>query len=291
MDIIMSGRTHDIFRQNSGGFATSRSHIGDPLPRDLRLSAFRPCIGHTVANAVPASQFERIASAAASISRQRVRLLGILLAAASPSPCGGPPVLRPIWATEAMHRAYSLIRLVARLEQNAPLRRNRPSNPFRYENVLGVELASIFDALTITRNEELRASSKPVRDIARNLVELFGPSAGHITLATSVERLILPAFQHRALVLMTSELIINCLLHAFGDRPSGHMTLQLYRLKNDMARLAVIDDGCGLFVSGPHHPARCSVINDLADLLQSEVLYRSASDGGTVAEIDIPLQG
>src|ERR1700733_3336407 len=117
MDTIISGRTHDIFRQNSGEFASSRSHIGAPLPRDLRLNAYRPRIGHTVANPVPASQFEQIASASASISHQRVRLLGLLLAAASPTRCGGPSVLRPIWATEALHRAHSVIRLVARLEQ------------------------------------------------------------------------------------------------------------------------------------------------------------------------------
>jgi two-component sensor histidine kinase len=284
MDIIMSGRIHDIYRGSGGELVASQNHLGDPLPRDLRSSAVRNCIGQPIST----SQFERIASAAARISRQRVRLLGILLAAASPTSCGGPPVLRPIWATEALHRAHSMIRLVARLERRAP-RRNKPPEPLNIENKLGVELASIFDSLAIANNEELRACSCPIRDVARNLIELFGPGVGHITLATSVERLALPAFQHRALILMVSELIINSLLHAFGDRPTGHMALRLDRLNSGTARLAVTDDGRGLFRSASHRPARCGVINDLADLLQSEVTYRSTPGAGTTAEIDIPL--
>jgi two-component sensor histidine kinase len=281
MDIIMSGRT--------GEFVASQNHISGSLPRDLRSGTFRRYFSHTATDSVRTSQFEQIASAAASISRQRVRLLGILLAAASPTLCGGPAVLRPIWATETLHRAHNMIRLVARLEQKVP-RRNKPSESLGFENKLGVELASIFDSLAIARNDELRACSCPVRDVARNLIELFGPGVGHITLATSVERLALPAFQHRALVLIASELIINSLLHAFENRSTGRMTLRLDRLNRGMARLAVTDDGRGLFGNVPHHPARCGVINDLADLLQSEVMYRSAPGGGTVAEIDIPLQ-
>ena len=289
MDIIMSGRTHGIYRGSDGEFMASQNHIGGSLPRDLRSSAFQCGVGHTATNLVRTSEFERIASAAASISRQRVRLLGILLAAASPSLCGGPAVLRPIWATEALHRAHGMIRLVARLEQKAP-RRNKPPQPLDFENKIGVELASIFDSLAISRNEELRACSCPVRDVARNLIELFGPGVGHITLTTSVERIALPAFQHRALVLMANELIVNSLLHAFRHRSTGHVTLRLDLLKRDTARLAVTDDGHGLVGRVSHRPARCGVINDLADLLQSEVTYRSAPGGGTMAEIDIPLQ-
>lgn len=292
MDIIMSGRTHDIFRKSDGDFAVSQNHIGGSPPRNLRSSALRYFdgdVGHVAANPVATSQFEDIAATAASISRQRVRLLGTLLAAASPTFCGGPPVLRPIWATEALHRAYSMVRLVARLERKAP-RRNKPPDPLGFEDKLGVELASIFDSLMIVHNEELRACSRTVRDVARNLVELFAPGVSQITLVTSVERLTLPAFQHRALVLMASELVINSLLHAFEHRPAGHMMLRLDRLNNGVARLAVTDDGRGLFDSASHHSARCGVINDLADLLQSEVMYRSARGGGTVAEIDIPLQ-
>lgn len=293
MDIIMSGRTHDIFRESGGEFVASQNHIGNSLPRSLRSSDFRyfdGAIGHTANNPGPMSQYEEIASAAARISRQRLKLLGILLAASSPTLCGGPPVLRPIWATEALHRAHGMVRLVARLERKAP-RRSKLSDSLEFENKLGVDLASIFGSLTIAHSAEPRACSRPVRDVARNLVELFGPGVGQVTLVTSVERLALPAFKHRALVLIASELIINSLLHAFENRPAGHIMLRLDRLNCGVARLAVTDDGCGLFGSAPHPPARCGVINDLADLLQSDVMYRSASGGGTVAEIDIPLPG
>ncbi|HEX3994365.1 MAG TPA: hypothetical protein VHX39_24595 [Acetobacteraceae bacterium] len=182
-----------------------------------------------------------------------------------------------------------MIRLVARLEQNAP-RRKTPSESVDFENKLGRELASIFDSLAIAPHAQLRACSRPVRDIARNLIDLFGPGVGHIAVTTSVERLALPAFQQRALVLLTSELIINGLLHAFENRTTGRIALRLARPNRGIARLVVTDDGSGLVGAKPHHAAQCGVINDLADLLQSEVTYRSAPGAGTVAEIDIRLQ-
>jgi hypothetical protein len=57
------------------------------------------------------------------------------------------------------------------------------------------------------------------------------------------------------------------------------------------ARLTVTDDGDNPFSRVSHRPAGCSVSNYLADLLLSELSYRSAADGGTIAEIDIPLSG
>jgi two-component sensor histidine kinase len=298
MDAIMSGGEYNMSHWSGGELKASHDNVADShearrfLNSDFRTRDFfryNRDDSDTTTNIARSSQFERIASAAATISTQRVKLLGILLAAASPTLCGGSPVLRPIWATEALHRAHSMVRLVAHLEQRAP-RHCQPREPLDFETKLAVELASIFDSLVIGRDVEPRACSLPVRDAARNLVELFGPGVGRLTLTTSVERLSLPAFQHRALTLMASELIINCLLHAFVDRPTGRMTLQVDQLNRGMARLVVTDDGRGLCGTASHRPAPCSVISDLADLLQSELTYRQAVGGGTIAEIDIPLQ-
>jgi hypothetical protein len=233
------------------------------------------------------SQYEEIASVSAGISHQRARLLGILLAAASPASCGGRPVLRPIWATEALHRAYSMVRLVGRLEQRMP-RRDEQSRLPDFETNLGLELARIFDSLAITDDEELRPCSSNLRDVARNLIALFGPSIGHVTVATSVDRLALPAFRHRALVLIASELVMNALLHAFRHRHTGQVALQLTLLGRRVARLAVTDDGDGHFDRARCHPNRCSVINYLADLLESKLVYRPRPGGGMITEIEIP---
>jgi hypothetical protein len=62
-------------------------------------------------------------------------------------------------------------------------------------------------------------------------------------------------------------------------------------INHGTARLTVTDDGDNPFSRVSHRPARCSVSNYLADLLLSELTYRSATGGGTIAEIDIPLSG
>jgi two-component sensor histidine kinase len=139
-----------------------------------------------------------------------------------------------------------------------------------------------------TDDEELRPCSSNLRDIARNLIALFGPTIGHIMVATSVDRLALPAFRHRALVLIASELVTNALLHAYKDRHVGQVVLQLTLLGQGAARLAVTDDGDRLFDRARCHPVRCSVVNYLADLLEAELVYRPRPDGGTIAEMEIP---
>ena len=297
MDTILPGKTFDISYWSAGGSAGSQNHCtgaddggqGPDPDRQPAVPQYRA--GHVSrgeTGAPPISQFERIASTAAGISVRRVKLLGVLLTSASPASFGGRPVLRPIWATEALHRAYSMVRLVARLERRSPSH-DEQSVRLDLEARLGAELAAIFDSLTIARDDELRACSASLRDVARNLVELFGPAIGEVTLVTSVDHLVLPAFRHRALILLVSELIINTLLHAFNGRRAGRVTLELARLSQSKARLAVTDDGNYPLGGVPHRPERCSVVNYLADLLQTELVCRSATGGGMIAVTDIPL--
>jgi two-component sensor histidine kinase len=296
MNVFVPGGKHDIFglqddkwsdRQNYAGNADSdRRPSQCDLPSGVirhRADRTRSGINHLASK----SQYEQVACATAAISPQRARLLGILLAAAPPASCGGRPVLRPIWATEALHRAHSMVRLVGRLEQRMPRRDDQSRLP-DFETNIGLELASIFDSLAMTDDEELRPCSSNLRDVARNLIELFGPTIGHVTVATSVDQLALPAFRHRALVLIASELVTNTLLHAFKDRRAGQVTLQLTLPGRGVARLAVTDDGDGLCDRARCHPAGCSVINYLADLLEAELVYRPRPGGGTIAEIEIP---
>jgi two-component sensor histidine kinase len=172
-----------------------------------------------------------------------------------------------------------MAKLVGRLEQNAPRR------PPDFETPLGVELASIFDSLAISSDQEPRSCSAPLRDLTRDLTELFGPAIGQIAVTTNVDRLTLPAFRHRALILMANELVTNALLHAFKDRRFGRITLQLSVLARGSARLTVMDDG----ESARHQPSPCSVINYLADLLESDLVYQTRFGGGLIAEIEIPL--
>jgi two-component sensor histidine kinase len=296
MNVVMPRGEGDISGVQDDEWSDRQRYAGNadsdlrPLQYDLPSDVIRNRADHNrsgINHLAPISQYEEVASAAAGISRQRARLLGILLAAAPPASCGGHPVLRPIWATEALHRAHSTVRLVGRLEQRMPSRDDQ-SRLLDFETNIGVELASIFDSLAITNDEELRPCSSNLRDLARNLIALFGPTIGHVTVATSVDRLALPAFRHRALILIASELVTNILLHAFRHRHAGQVALQLTLLGRGVARLAVTDDGDRLFDRALCHPARCSVINYLADLLEAELVYRPRPGGGTIAEIEFP---
>jgi hypothetical protein len=299
IDTTIPGGTSAIPCWNVGALPASQNHIagaenGHGSQRSNRQRTAPRHLGddvvHSAADSATRSQFERIATAAASISARRTKLLGTLLSAASPAVCGGSPVLRPLWATECLHRAYTLVRLVGRLERKLSPHNEQSSRP-DFESVLGSELASVYNSLAINTDEEPRTCSTPLRDVARNLIELFGPVVGDINLLTSVDRLILPAFQHRALVLIASELVMNTLLHAFKGRCSGRVTFEFSVIDRGTARLTVTDDGDNPFSRVSHCPARCSVSNYLADLLLSELSYRSATGGGTIAEIDISFSG
>jgi hypothetical protein len=293
MGTILSGETFDITRWGADTLSASQNHRaravdGSRSPRPDRQPALLRYragdIRHGKTGPAPISRFEQIAYTAAGISAQRVKLLGVLLSSPSPALCGGRPVLRPIWAAEAIHRAYSIVRLVTRLERRTPTHDEQPGR-LHFEDRLGDELASIFDSLAIDRDEELRPCSTSLRDVARNLIELFGPAVGgDIILASSVDRLALPAFQHRALILAASELVMNTLLHAFNGRSAGRVTLELAVLNQGMARLTVTDDGNYPSGAAPHCPTRCSVISYLAHLLQSEPVYRSGIGGGMIAK-------
>lgn len=210
----------------------------------------------------------------------------MLLAAASPTVCGGRAVLRPIWATEALNRAYNMVRLVGRLEQRAPDCNNRTG--FDLEAKLGAELAATFDALAISCDEEPRPCSVLLRDLVRDLVELFGPAVGPVVLATCIDRLALPAFRQRALILLANELVSNALLQAFEPHRSGRITLHLAVLDRRSARLTVTDDGGNVFDRARRHPSRCGVVDYLADLLESDLTYRSRPGGGMIAELEFP---
>jgi hypothetical protein len=296
MSIVMPGGKANALKLQDGdwpdpqNYAYAADSDRRPLQYDLPPDAGRHRADRTrsgIYHLAPTSRYEEIARTAAGISRQRARLLGILLAAAPPASCGGRPVLRPIWATEAMHRAHSMVRLVGRLEQRMPRRDDQSRLP-DFETHLGLELAAVFDSLAITDDEELRPCSSNLREVARNLIELFGPTIGHVTVSTSVERLALSAFRHRALVLIASELVTNALLHAFKDRRAGQITLKLTLLGGGVACMTVTDDGDHLFDRARYHSARCSVTNYLADLLEAELVYRPRPGGGTIAELEIP---
>jgi hypothetical protein len=248
-------------------------------------SAIRLLDSHvdTIPSGLP--RLERIARAGLRLSGGRGPLLGLLLAGASPTGCGGRRVLWPLWANEAMHRAYTLIRLVGLLAERSP-EPHAGDTGLALELSLGAELADSYMALAIGRDEDMVPCSELLRSVVCGLVELFGPAAGDVFVKTYVERIKLPAFQRRALVLAASELVAESLLRAFHGRGAGRIEVEVAHVTPTRARLRVTDDGNR---RSPCSPDR-GVVHDLADLLETVPSYSHVVTGGTVAEIAFPVR-
>ena len=231
-------------------------------------------------------RIERMAGLAGAMSMQRQAVLGALLDRILPS-CNGFTDLQPLWANEAMHRAYSMVRLVSGLEHRLALGMRYPLGAVT-EYRLAAELAAMFRSLGAGDGAEALPCASALRTTVRNLIRLFGPVVGQIHMRTWIEPVDMPALKVRAIVLATSELVVNALLHAFGCRSSGCIAVTLSRTEPTQAQLVVADDGWGRPQYRAHQ--HDGIASDLAALLESEIVYRATTGGGTLAEISFPVR-
>jgi two-component sensor histidine kinase len=201
---------------------------------------------------------------------------------------GGPScaVLRPLWMEELMHRSYNSVRLASLLIQRVPLK------PFDHlsqdiELALAKDLAELYLTLASPPDRQLVACSPLLREFVVDLVSLFGPAVGMVELTTEIERVSLPSFQRRALVLAANELVMNALLHAFHGGRGGRLAVKLRRFTAQHACLTVSDNGIGY--DGDPFAVKCGVAGSLAGLLASSLVYRRGNCGGTIAQIAFAL--
>ncbi|MDR3739963.1 MAG: hypothetical protein P4L40_13205 [Terracidiphilus sp.] len=236
-------------------------------------------------------RLEPMARLSQGISRHSAQLLDVLLATcACPGP--GSPALGPIWADEAMNRAYGLLRLVAARKHQDRASGNNPVAA-QIERALAEDLAMQFWALAVEDTGQILPCSRILRDVLSDLNELFGMTAGDVTLRTDLEPVSLSACKRRALVLAATELVINALLHAFQGRSGGLIEVTLRRLRTDAICLCVTDDGIGFADGLPK--LDCGSAGGLAQILDADLTYHRA-DGRTTAMIAFasswtPLQG
>jgi two-component sensor histidine kinase len=217
------------------------------------------------------------------IAVYRTEVLCRLLEPIHPAAWGGRPVLWPLWADEMVHRTYVTIHLTALLMSKLRLERDAPMR-LELDCRVASNLAAAISELVIVHDNERLPCSAVLRDIARNLVELFGPVAGNIRIATRIEPLQLAAFKRRALALAAVELISEGLVNAFRGSVEGHIEVQLTRISRSRARLTVKN-------GGSHQPScipqACQPIGqDLASLLEAEIVYGIPGYDGTAAQID-----
>jgi two-component sensor histidine kinase len=232
----------------------------------------------------PNSRFDLIAAQGESLPSELGDLLGLLLQAAYSAESTGRLVLAPLWAEEGMHRAYAMLRL---FDRRAKRHRHRARNGFtaRVECALAHSLASAYRSLATAEEEELVQCATLLREVALNLGALFGSG---IVVKTLIERLHLPAYKRRALVLSASELTINALTHAFpAAARDRRIEVSLRQVDEKRACLRVADNGYGFGARRPD--TATSIAGGLADLVEADLTYGRTAHWTTIAEIVFPI--
>jgi two-component sensor histidine kinase len=233
------------------------------------------------------SRFELIAAQHEALPSHFGDLFGLLLQAAYAAEGVGRPVLMPLWAEEGMHRAYAMLRLI---DRRAQYDRGRVKNGFttEVECALARSLACAYRSLATAKEDEVVQCSALLREVVLNLGALFGGGGG-VIVRTAMERLSMPAYKRRALVLAASELMINALTHAFGSASrDGRIEITLRLLDDGRARLRVADNGAGFGARRPN--TATGIAGGLADLVEADLTYGRTADWTTVAEIVFPVE-
>jgi len=261
-------------------------HEPRPSVRWQRFDAVQPSAPAACGRRA-ASRFEEMTESAGSISGLRQEILGALLKTTVPLTTGGCPALKPLWRSEAIDRADDMIRLIARLEQTAPL---SACDLFaaRLERRLALELAGTFQALDVVDDSRVLPCSDLLRTLVRDLIELFGPVAGHVGLHTCVEPIQLPAYRRRALVLIASALVCDALSH--GPIPGGDGGMAMLLLRVDAARALFRIDMEGWRAPRVGRARPFEMVANLASLLEGEPVYRTRAFSGATVEIAFPIQ-
>jgi hypothetical protein len=202
--------------------------------------------GETAQTVVPSAKhsiFAHMAQSSDTLSARSDEAMGPLLAAAMVPHDDSATMSHPIWTTEALHRAHAVLKLFLMLHRSWP-RIDRVTRV--REQRLAIDLASKIAVVTGADSDKAETCAEALRDIACNLVALFGPCVGDVDIETDIGEVSLPRPRRRALVLLTHELIVNAILHAFAGHRRGRIIVTLRRISPCVAVLCVMDDGIGI---------------------------------------------
>jgi hypothetical protein len=254
-----------------------KSHLAGAFvgPNTAGSSSIR-CTGsrQTAEPGSRSSRFEAVVRNSSGLSRQRQAVLGVLLGSSWGCKRSDLAVLQPLWANEAMQRACDMVRLMAALDAAVPAS-HAPRATFSVESRLAGALATAYQELSSPDERELVACSGLLRTVIRGLVELFGEPFGVAKLQTNIERLTMPAFQRRALVLAASSLLLDAFREAIS--PVCGINIELGSLRPGVTRFRII------IVSTTYPGPACSDnLLDLASLLDDSCIH-SFSDAGKFA--------
>lgn len=187
---------------------------------------------------------------------------------------------------ELQHRvANNLAFLTAVLDQKA--------RQFDKNGPVGCVLAPVKDRLmAMSRSHRRLYDPQRVNEpIGQYLAELCSEqiSASGLPVTHSIEcdPIILDLGQLVPVALIVSELITNCLKHAFQDRTDGHITLRFHRCGQE-AELAISDNGLGITVSPKGTGLGQKIVAGLAAQLNADLRFESGT--GTTAVLRFPVR-
>ena len=250
------------------------------FPRGTTTALMSPVINPIVAT----SNLEKLAIWSDWRTHGGNELVSVLLAACILRDPTEIPALRPLWAEEAMHRAYTMLRLVHRAHRFSHY--DEPAVQQR-DRCIAARLAASLYALQTEGMHSRTSCSGILAQIVQDLVLLFGRGLGEVQIVTNIDELTLSAYRRRALILLVNELVCNALTHAFAKRASGVIQVSLRTVDRALVELHVADNGAGLSLA-TIKPS-CSVSGGLASLLAGDLRYCCTRLWSTRAELRFPL--
>ncbi|WP_375289112.1 ATP-binding protein [Qipengyuania sp.] len=182
---------------------------------------------------------------------------------------------RRLWEADASHRVKNLAQMCYSLSTPSVRQRFNLSDEIVSEAV-GSLAESYRELSHPSVGTELLPCADLLARISGGLVSLFNGGRPIIVL-TNFHDVRLPAIQRRALVLIASELIINCLKYAFPQNSGGTIKLSLRRGTGGIV-LRVKDNGVGLG-AGAGKGSGSALICELLAILEGKIVRRDAHPG------------
>jgi hypothetical protein len=231
------------------------------------------------------SGFARMADAAARLTRHRSDILCQLLRATCETVDTGDSPLKPIWVFENATRARVQIRLLSSLDR---LRRN--GSPYMLsvdtERDAADRLSAGLSLLKDLGSACPVSCSALLRHVVSDLVELFGPTVGEVSVATQIEPLMMTNVKRRALVLVACDLLLHSISDGYHEGSRGTLLVSLKRIERRCLRLTIADDGCGK--DREPAPEMFEAVEDMTAILHGDFTFRHDDCGGMIAELTFP---
>jgi two-component sensor histidine kinase len=201
--------------------------------------------------------------------------------------------LRTVSLTEVHHRVKNNLQIISSLLRLQSIKFTDPAvrSVFTECRDRINAMARLHEQLYDEAGQSHLDFSPHLRELAEMLALSHTPPGCNLTLKVSADHVPLNLDQSILLSLISNELLLNTLKHAFHGRTKGNINAEL-RATPDRVTLTIRDDGIG-FVPMPvdldeHRGAGIELVQAMARQLGGEFVINRAPAGGTSATIFFP---